>query len=400
MWHDPVMATTKKRRHFGSTRRLPSGKIQARYVCPDSDCGAMHPAHVTFGTLGDAGTWLEGVRTDIVRETYVCPTQRKAAEEAERRSRQAFAEYAGKWLANRDLKPRTRLLYRRILDVDLLPTFGETALTDITRAMVEDWHHELPGERRTGNSHAYALLRTIMASAEDQGRIPTNPCRIPRGGQNKRQRQIKPATADELRALAEAMPANLRAAVWLAAFAALRFGELVELRRRDVDLTHPELLVLDVSRAVVYLDGRPMVGTPKSAAGVRRVVVPEALRPVLLDHLQEHAQQGLDGLLFTAPNGGKGSCQCGHVGCVGGHLTPSKLYQHFHPARDAAGRSDLRWHDLRHTGAVMAAQEGASLAELMARLGHSTVSAALRYQHAADGRDAEIARRLSARLTL
>lgn len=65
-------------------------------------------------------------------------------------------------------------------------------------------------------------------------------------------------------------------------------------------------------------------------------------------------------------------------------------------AREAAGRPDLRFHDLRHTGAVLAAQAGATLAELMQRLGHSTPEAAMIYQHAARDRDAEIAKRLSA----
>jgi integrase len=59
------------------------------------------------------------------------------------------------------------------------------------------------------------------------------------------------------------------------------------------------------------------------------------------------------------------------------------------------GRPDLRFHDLRHSGAVLAALTGASLAELMGRLGHSSVAAALRYQHAVDGRDREIAALLS-----
>ena len=59
------------------------------------------------------------------------------------------------------------------------------------------------------------------------------------------------------------------------------------------------------------------------------------------------------------------------------------------------GREDLRWHDLRHSGAVLAAATGASLAELMARLGHSTPQAALRYQHVAQGRDKQIAALLS-----
>ena len=67
----------------------------------------------------------------------------------------------------------------------------------------------------------------------------------------------------------------------------------------------------------------------------------------------------------------------------------------FYPARSAAGRPGLRFHDLRHTGAVLAAATGATLAELMARLGHSTVSAAMRYQHAAEDRDKAIAAALS-----
>lgn len=77
-------------------------------------------------------------------------------------------------------------------------------------------------------------------------------------------------------------------------------------------------------------------------------------------------------------------------------LSVSLLDRYWFPAREAAGRPDLRFHDLRHTQAVFAAASGATLAELMARLVHSTVGAALRYQHAAAGRDAAIAAKLSA----
>ena len=80
----------------------------------------------------------------------------------------------------------------------------------------------------------------------------------------------------------------------------------------------------------------------------------------------------------------------------GKHMHHGSLYKVFKPARLAAGRPDLSWHGLRHTGATMAAQQGATLAELMERLGHSTVGAALKYQHAASDRQADLARRLSA----
>ena len=66
-----------------------------------------------------------------------------------------------------------------------------------------------------------------------------------------------------------------------------------------------------------------------------------------------------------------------------------------YPARETPGRPDLRFHDLRHTGAVLAAATGATLAELMARLGHSDPGAALRYQHAAKDRDRAVADALS-----
>ena len=51
----------------------------------------------------------------------------------------------------------------------------------------------------------------------------------------------------------------------------------------------------------------------------------------------------------------------------------------------------MHFHDLRHTGNALAAATGASTKELMARMGHSSVRAALIYQHASRNRDKEIA---------
>ncbi len=87
------------------------------------------------------------------------------------------------------------------------------------------------------------------------------------------------------------------------------------------------------------------------------------------DRLDRHVGPEPDSLLFCAHHGG--------------HLAPSTFQRHYYKAREAAGRPDLRFHDLRHSGAVLAAATGATLAELMARLGHSTPAAAMRYQHAA-----------------
>jgi integrase len=101
--------------------------------------------------------------------------------------------------------------------------------------------------------------------------------------------------------------------------------------------------------------------------------IPPHILPQIEDHLAKYVPAKRDSLLFAADNGG--------------HLQPSTLYRHWYKAREATERQDLRWHDLRHSGAVLAAATGASLAELMSRLGHSAPQAAMRYQHAAQGRD-------------
>ena len=228
-------------------------------------------------------------------------------------------------------------------------------------------------------AHAYSLLRTIMTSAVSAEYVDINPCRVEGAGSSRRQSRTVPATVVELATITENMPDRYRLMVLLAGWCALRFGELIELRRRDIDVTEG---VVSVTRAAVrQADGIYVVTTPKSDAGIRDVHIPPHILPEVVEHLAEHTGSGADALLFPAGNGG--------------YLSPSALYHHFYQARALAGREDLRFHDLRHTGAVLAAVSGATLAELQQRLGHSTVSAAMKYQHAAQGRDKKIAEALS-----
>lgn len=372
------MAATKKRKQrepWGRIRKLPSGRHQASYTGPDL---AVHNASSTFGTLMDARGWLAEERKLIDAGTWIPPKARAVIKAAN-----TFGAYAETWLSGRELKPRTRTEYRRILDGKLLPHFGDLPLKSITRAEVRAWYATLDPEHKTARAHAYALLRTILGTAEDEELITANPCRIKAAGQTKRQRKIKPATLAELETIVTRLPDRYGLMVLLAAWCALRFGELTELRRRDLDL---QAGVIMVTRGVTWVDGQPVVGPPKSDAGERDVTIPPHLLPMVEAHLTEHAAWGRDGLLFPSRD-------------LGLQLREQTFHKTWVRARNAAGRPDLTFHDLRHTGAVLAAQTGATLAELMARLGHSTPAMAMRYQHASQERDAEIARLLSAMAT-
>ena len=77
-------------------------------------------------------------------------------------------------------------------------------------------------------------------------------------------------------------------------------------------------------------------------------------------------------------------------------LNDSVLRDAHDKGKAAIGMPGLTVHGLRHTSATLAAQLGATLAELQARIGHSTPNMAMRYQHVAAERDAQLAARMSA----
>jgi integrase len=270
-----------------------------------------------------------------------------------------------------------------MLDASLYPTFGKTPIDEITVEDVNDWYETVCPGRDSQRAHAYSLLRTILGSAAShrpKPLIPFNPAHIRGAGSVAPAHKTKPATLAQLETIVNTLPDRYQLMALLASWCAMRFGELAELRRSDLDL---EINLIQIRRGVVRVRGQMIVGPPKTDAGVRDVAIPPHLMQAVHHHLANHVGPASDALMFSSssdPNT---------------HMQPSSLYKVFYPAREAAGRKDLTWHDLRHTGAVLAAQTGATLAELMGRLGHTTPAAAMRYQHVAAHRDAEIAKRLS-----
>jgi integrase len=77
---------------------------------------------------------------------------------------------------------------------------------------------------------------------------------------------------------------------------------------------------------------------------------------------------------------------------------PPRTTSHWTASVAAAGLPGFHFHDLRHTGNTLASRTGASLADLMAQMGHSSTRAALIYQHAAQEQDQEIAAALSSQI--
>ena len=328
----------------------------------------------TFDTKAEAERWVASEQTDMARGRWIDP----------RSGRVTLRGYADPWLSQRrDLAVRTDELYRYLLDKYILgPEYsepsgkmlGDIPLSRLTPSIVAAWHAEHAVEHKSTASKAYRLLSQIMRAAVADKKVGSNPCQVKGGGIEKAaERPI--ATIAEAAVLAEAMPEHLQLAVHLAAWCQLRRGEILGLRRKDVDLLHGTLSI-SVTRTET-MAGVTVEKAPKSEAGRRTIAIPANVVPYLTTHLERFVESGADALVM--------------VGEHGGPLRPQMLSSAWSKARTKVGRDDLHLHDLRHSGLTWAAATGATVAELMRRAGHASPAAAMRYQHATEDRDRVLA---------
>lgn len=358
------------RRRFGRVRKLPSGRWQARYPGPD---GKDRNAPDTFRTRTDANRFLAAVETDLGRGTWLDPASGAVT----------LGVYASAWLetrtvAGRPLRPRTRADYQRVLDGHIAP-LAALPLSDITPQRVRVWNAEVGKSGPAMAALCYRVLHAILQTATDEGVYVVNPARL-RGAGQARAAERPLLSVGDVEALADGMPEHLRALVLLGFWGALRLGELIALERRDLDLdTTTGRGLVRVERAQTEVGGLPLVGPPK-ADSMRTVNLPGAAVRALAAHL-ERSPAGLPTARVF-------------VRLTGEPLRGWDVQRYWARARKAVDLPEARVHDLRHAGLTLAAQSGATLREVMRRAGHSSPDAAMRYQHAAEDRDRDLADRL------
>jgi integrase len=360
------MAEGRKRaRSFGTARRLPSGRWQVRYY---DQAGVRHTAPRTFPSKADANRYLAQVEADLLRGAWTDP----------RLARITFGEWVERWWpTTADLRPGTRTLYRYLLRRFLLPAFEATALGRIDAMAVRSWLaglHEAGAVTPTTIAKAYRLLRRILNVAVEAGYLPRNPVAI-KGAGLERAAEMRHVSIPQLHALAETVPCRYRALVLVAGYGGLRWGELVGLRRHRVDLAEGRIYVVEQAAEVA---GKFIESPPKTLTGQRVVILPAVAMAALAGHLEEFAAPKPDGLVFPS---GRGT-----------YLQPSNFSRLvWRPAVKQLGLDGLRFHDLRHTAATLAAAAGATTRELMERMGHTSPAVALRYQHVMADRQGAIA---------
>ena len=133
---------------------------------------------------------------------------------------------------------------------------------------------------------------------------------------------------------------------------------------------------MEVQTKGMILDG------PKSRAGVRTVAVPTQVMNELAAHCATHVDLEPTAFLFTGARGAP--IRRSNFNTLVG----------WKQAVRTIGAEGLHFHDLRHTGNMLAAAAGGSIRDLMARMGHDSMRAALMYQHATAHADQHLAEKM------
>jgi len=355
----------RTRRRFGRVRQRASGRWQAGYTGPD---GTVRLAEQTFPTKAAAERWLSLTEADLLRGEWSAPE----------RVTLTLAEAADQYLASRPLATRTAELYRWLLDRHILPDL-DGPIANFTTETVTAWWAAKHAAAPTTAAKAYRLLSAICGQLVDDGVLARSPCRV-RGDGAEHPSQRPVVEPWQVAALADAMPDHLHVVPVLAAWAAMRRGELLGLRRRDVDLASGEVSIRQTRSQL--MGGSVVTKAPKSRAGERTIALPSVAVTELASHLARHVDPDPDAWVLTGSNTAK-------------PITVRALALAWRAARKQCGLPLLHLHDLRHAGLTWAPRAGATTAELMRRGGHASPAAALRYQAAEDERDHEIARRMN-----
>jgi len=371
------------------------------------------------------------------------------------RGRQTFEVYVlEKWLPHHLLEPGVRSNYASHIRNHLLPFFGPIRMSDITPEQVRKWVTWMKDKGASAQTIKYSkgsVLNAIFTTALADELVtihPSHGVKTP-ATPGKPRRIITPAQFDRLY---QALPgADAQLLVETDIESGLRWGELTELRVRDLDFA---TCILTVSRAVVELTqddhpdgGRFLVkGYPKDKE-YRRFKLSQQITAKIQAHIAAK-DLGDDDLIFTyqppavprtrrpditaAPPPGMtepnetgrryrhgtltaynaAKCRCEH--CRGayadyrarrrgggkdhpraprardtdGHI-PADWFRHqiWDPARKAAGLSNVRIHDLRHAHASWLLAGGADLQVVKERLGHASISTTEKYLHSLPSAD-------------
>lgn len=294
----------------------------------------------------------------------------------------AFGDWLQFWYENHckpKIRPTTQAAYESRIRLHIIPEIGHIPLNKLTQNDLQQFYGRVKKNGRKSHTELYgeglsdrmvrmchATCRSALEKAVQDGLIRVNPaigCKLP----PKKAREMQVLTRDELqRFLIQAQAEGYYELFLLELATGLRRGELMALQWDDLDF---KTGVLTVNKQVYDVKGELLVSQPKTKASIRKIVLP----PALVEVLREYKETVHSRWMFPSPV--KEDMPLG----------PGVALKRLHAILEHAGCKHVRFHDLRHTFATLALENGMDVKTLSAMLGHVSAATTLDiYTHITD----------------
>ena len=367
------MAKQKRKNGEGTVRLRKDGRWEGRVVIGYDDKGKPKTKSVLAHNKGECVEKLEKLKEECGR------TAEKLKPDM------PFGEWIDFWyqyFSSPKLRPTTQATYENRIYGHIIPSIGKIPISKLTQNDLQQFYAKL---KRTGRKvnvelkgtgvsdrmvrSCHALCRSSLEKAVEERLITRNPsigCKLP----PKKNGEMKVLTQNEIvRLLNQAYDEGYYEMFLLELTTGMRRGEMLGLKWRDLNLETGEL---NIKRQLTTKG----ISVPKTKSSIRTILLP----PDMLELLREMKKTAKYDWIFPSPVK------------EGEPRNPTAITKRFRIMLERAHCKHVRFHDLRHTFATMALENGMDVKTLSAMIGHVSSETTLNiYSHVTDTMRAQAA---------
>ena len=367
------MAKQKRKNGEGTVRLRKDGRWEGRVVIGYDDKGKPKTKSVLAHTKSECVEKLERLKEECGRTAEKLKPDMPFGE---------WIDFWYKYFSSPKLRPTTQATYENRIYGHIIPSVGKIPLSKLTQNDLQQFYAKL---KRTGRKvnvelkgtgvsdrmvrSCHALCRSSLEKAVEEGLITRNPsigCKLP----PKKNGEMKVLTQNEIvRLLNQAYDEGYYEMFLLELTTGMRRGEILGLKWRDLNLETGEL---NIKRQLTTKG----ISVPKTKSSIRTVLLP----PDMLDLLRDMKKTAKYDWIFPSPVK------------EGEPRNPTAITKRFRIMLERAHCKHVRFHDLRHTFATMALENGMDVKTLSAMIGHVSSETTLNiYSHVTDTMRAQAA---------
>ena len=360
----------KRKNGEGTIRLRKDGRWEGRVVIGYDEKGNPRTKNVLAKTKAECAEKLEALKEQCGRTSDRLKPE------------MPFGDWLDFWYQNFSkpkIRATTQSSYENRIYTHITPEIGKIPLCKLTQNDLQQFYSRLKksGRKRLVEKHGEGLsdrmvrschttCRTALEKAVVEGLITSNPaigCKLP----PKKSREMQVLTqAEILRFLTRAKEEGYYEMFLLELTTGMRRGEIIGLKWRDLNLQTGEL---HISRQVIKSGNKSSVSAPKTKSSIRTILLP----PDMIEILAELKEQTKGEWIFPSPVN------------EGQPRNPTSVYHRFQLILERSHCKKIRFHDLRHTFATMALENGMDIKTLSAMIGHISSETTLNiYSHITD----------------